>query len=285
MTRSSGKYFKRPILKGLGLWSFLVLGSFWATAKVLQGRSQVESELLDLAWTIAAAAYGAGLGWVAVQAKWRGLDLGRLFGSKPARVSWTGFSLGILGVFLAQGFFLSIASHTLDLWAPEWSKKIFPPDSLTMTEGVAPWLVACLLAPLTEEVLFRGILLHRLQERWGWTKALVGTSLCFGLLHGKGFMGMFLFSMTLSLLYLHTRSLWACVGFHAANNGLAMGLAFALGPATGQREDSLQGPLAWTVFYGVSLFLLAAVLFGMGWLFKANWPGRSFRTPYAMNRS
>ena len=42
---------------------------------------------------------------------------------------------------------------------------------------------ACLAAGITEELIFRGLIMHLLEDRWNKTIAVVAPSVCFGLLH------------------------------------------------------------------------------------------------------
>ena len=77
-----------------------------------------------------------------------------------------------------------------------------------------------LLAPLCEEVFFRGYLLHAL-ERCGRLRAAVMVSLCFALVHTLApaqMVGCVLLSLLLCWMTLHTQSILAPVIVHAAYN-------------------------------------------------------------------
>jgi membrane protease YdiL (CAAX protease family) len=83
-------------------------------------------------------------------------------------------------------------------------------------------LIIVVVAPVMEEVLFRGVLLHRWAHRWGLRAGIILTSLAFGILHVEP-IGHFLFGVVLCTLYLTTGSLWAPIAAHALNNALALG--------------------------------------------------------------
>lgn len=75
-----------------------------------------------------------------------------------------------------------------------------------------------LLAPICEEVFFRGYLLHAL-ERSGKIRAAVVTSLCFALVHTlDGFVPLALFGMLLCLMTYRTGSLAAPILLHMSYN-------------------------------------------------------------------
>ena len=81
--------------------------------------------------------------------------------------------------------------------------------------------LALAVAPaLGEELLFRGLLLGRLSERWGAPAGLAGSSLLFAALHpdwaqaaAAGVLGLYLGALTL-----RTGSLYAALLFHGTNN-------------------------------------------------------------------
>ncbi|HET6588118.1 MAG TPA: CPBP family intramembrane glutamic endopeptidase [Oleiagrimonas sp.] len=88
-------------------------------------------------------------------------------------------------------------------------------------------LVVC-VAPLVEELIFRGVLLSGLMSRMkaGWAVAL--SALIFGCVHLPDFKfawyaipALVLLGVVLALLRLRTRSLWPAMAAHAANNLMA----------------------------------------------------------------
>jgi membrane protease YdiL (CAAX protease family) len=79
------------------------------------------------------------------------------------------------------------------------------------------------VAPLAEEILFRG-LVHRLVRRlWGATGATMIASLAFAILHLEPWYLLALFGLgvLLSLIYEATGSLTPCVITHGAHNGIS----------------------------------------------------------------
>lgn len=88
------------------------------------------------------------------------------------------------------------------------------------------YLVVCILAPLAEEVIFRGAVLRTMLDHWEgrkrWT-AIIISALLFGLAHMNPAQipHAFLIGLLLGWLYERSRSLIPCVVLHCANNTIA----------------------------------------------------------------
>jgi CAAX protease family protein len=92
--------------------------------------------------------------------------------------------------------------------------------------AVAAVLEIALLAPVAEELFFRGFFFAGLRSRWSFVPAALVTGLIFGLVHaptgptaaiplaGLGF--------ALCFIYERTGSLWPCIFAHVFNNSLAL---------------------------------------------------------------
>ena len=82
------------------------------------------------------------------------------------------------------------------------------------------YLATVIVLPLLVEVVFRGILLGRLDERFGRAWGILLSSLLFGLIHFNliQFLYAFLCGMILSLLVIYNRNLWASVIAHSILN-------------------------------------------------------------------
>lgn len=85
-----------------------------------------------------------------------------------------------------------------------------------------------LLAAITEELVFRGYVLSFVGNQWGWLRAIVLSSMLFGLMHNAKIQGPIaselyvLIAASAGLLYAlvtyYTKSIWNAVGLHAAWN-------------------------------------------------------------------
>ncbi len=80
---------------------------------------------------------------------------------------------------------------------------------------------ACLLAPLAEEVLYRGVLFRSFRNRLGVLPAGLISSAIFAMLHfydGYGLLSVGIFGLSCALLYASTGSLVSCIALHLLYN-------------------------------------------------------------------
>ncbi len=94
----------------------------------------------------------------------------------------------------------------------------------TWWDGVSALLALVLVAPITEELLFRGWLLPDLKEQYGTRRALVWSSLLFGLVHIEPAAVLYatLGGLVLGAVALRTKSTLASIAMHAGVNALPL---------------------------------------------------------------
>jgi glutamate-5-semialdehyde dehydrogenase len=115
-----------------------------------------------------------------------------------------------------------LPSTTLDNWntAPEL-------DSLMSTAWLGPAL-AVVIAPLTEEIIFRGVILRGLLGRWRPWIAITASALLFALMHLNPAQTpvALILGLLLGWVYARTRSLGLCILGHALNNAASYPIEF-----------------------------------------------------------
>lgn len=96
-------------------------------------------------------------------------------------------------------------------------------------------LVVGLLAPVAEELFFRGFMLGRLREQWPPGRAIVVTSLGFGLIHGEPVHAALAFAIGIYLGWVAERSasVAPAIGCHAVNNTVSVLLVASAGARHG----------------------------------------------------
>jgi len=82
-------------------------------------------------------------------------------------------------------------------------------------------LLLVIIAPIAEELYFRGYLLNRLNNKFNTIIAVLLPSFLFALLHVE-LLGAFIFAALLSLIYLKTKSIYGPIIIHMSNNFLAL---------------------------------------------------------------
>lgn len=169
-----------------------------------------------------------------------------------------------------------------------WTRLVpVPPDTLrpfeTLTRTPEGRLVVTLFAvaaaPLLEELVFRGLVQGRLERRWGPAPAIALTSVVFALFHALPWV--LPIHIVLGLAFgwavYATRSVWAGVVLHAANNSLA---ALGMGGAPPRLP-----PTVWRAGVDADFLTALAVLAASsllawrvaGMLLRAGRPGNARR--------
>src|SRR3954454_25151929 len=132
-------------------------------------------------------------------------------------------ALAFFGFFL----FLVLWQQLLDITQQDdLAQELGARDSTANLVSVA--LLVCVLAPIAEELFFRGFMFGALQRPIGWIGAAVVTGIVFGLIHAGGTDAVFLVPLAvlgflLCWLYRRTGSLLPGMAVHAFNNALALG--------------------------------------------------------------
>lgn len=107
-------------------------------------------------------------------------------------------------------------------------------------------LAVVVIAPIAEELLFRGLLQGSLERRLGNWPGLIVTALAFGLLHGRlRFIPVSLLGILMGYAVMRTNSVVSGMLAHSINNALAMALAFLIQP-----EFIAFDSLAWSMGLG-----------------------------------
>jgi hypothetical protein len=133
-----------------------------------------------------------------------------------------GWSLAVMvGFWIANAIVLAIFGDPPEQEITEEIKEETAALALAGYVGIT-----CLLAPIAEEVFFRGLLFPVLRSRWGTAAGVIATGVLFSLVHAAGspveaLIVLFVLGAGLCLLYLRTGSLLPCIGVHALNNAIA----------------------------------------------------------------
>lgn len=95
-------------------------------------------------------------------------------------------------------------------------------------EYILAFFTLVVIAPVAEEMLFRGYLYGKLKKRIPWWSAALITSVLFGVAHGQWNVAVdtFVLGLFLCLLRDITGSLWPSIMLHMLKNGLAYYLLF-----------------------------------------------------------
>ena len=198
-----------------------------------------------------ALSMGATIAGVLIYRKLR-RGTGRMFhfslrGFNPMLILW-GFVMVLLtGV---------VIEPVLELFPDAFLKMI---DKMGMHGG---WsiLMLVVLAPVMEEVLFRGILLESVRSKHSAGRAIVVSALMFGVIHliPQQVVNAFAIGLILGYIYVRTESLWPVIIIHALNNAMAYVIMQWSDGANITVRSLIENNTLYAVVYGVSLAALVA---------------------------
>ena len=126
--------------------------------------------------------------------------------------------------------------------------------------GRGAWAIVTVvvMAPLFEEVIFRGVLLESTRVRYGVVAAWLLSSAIFGIVqvHPTVVVNAFVMGLVLAFIYLRTDSLWSAIILHAINNGIAY-LALIAGHGNSMLIDMVGSRTLYVLFYIAALAVFA----------------------------
>ncbi|MGD8624266.1 MAG: CPBP family intramembrane metalloprotease [Anaerolineae bacterium] len=200
---------------GLVLWLLLALGlvllaSFFAPdMNVGLLISLLELALLLPVWWLALRKYGA---------RWQDLGLR----------GFRGVALGMgCGLMFLSFLFNGLYNTLLALFDLQAQPDLIP----LLAELDSPWFLlvgAILVAPVVEEIFFRGFVYAGLRARYGWKRAAVVSALLFAAIHLQptAALPIFVLGLIFAFLYEWSSSIWPAIVMHFASNALAIGAAY-----------------------------------------------------------
>ena len=107
-----------------------------------------------------------------------------------------------------------------------------PPDqaitetAIRLVDPVVLVVAIVIVAPVAEEVFFRGVVYNAWLREYGPRRALIGSAALFALIHGSVFalLPIFGLGLALAMIYRWTGSLASAIAMHAAFNGLSLAI-------------------------------------------------------------
>jgi membrane protease YdiL (CAAX protease family) len=175
--------------------------------------------------SIAAGAQYAILLGIVLALTW-GLDRRSFLALRPPKSWWRAAGISAIVIFVV----FVVTAVVAQFGNADDEQGLIPEsfDSSRAAQFAAYAAVVVVVAPVVEELLFRGVG-YALLEPFGQTAAILLTGLAFALVHGLliGFAVIASFAVGLAYLRARTSSLYPCILLHASFNafGLAVGIA------------------------------------------------------------
>lgn len=174
------------------------------------------------------------------------------------RLQWYNSSLVLLGIVLILAVSVVI-EPLINLFPDHYMER------LNQSIGNGGWalLMTVVLAPVFEEMLFRGLILESARTKWGASTAIVLSAALFGLVHLPILpqaLNAFVMGIALGYIYVLTGSLLSVIIIHAINNGLAFLLLEMTGTQSSDLKSIIGNDLVYWIVYGGSVVIFVSVM-------------------------
>ncbi len=105
--------------------------------------------------------------------------------------------------------------------APVFENSSFP---------IALFFGGAIVAPLIEEIFFRGFIFSGLRNRWDWKRAAATSAVLFALAHilPTSLLPIFILGIIFAFLYQASGSIWPAILMHGLTNSMALSVAYAI---------------------------------------------------------
>ena len=147
-------------------------------------------------------------------------------GLRSFKLEMIGLGCGLMLLSLAFNFIFGLFLGLFGL-------RIQPDLIPIFAQLSSPWFLligGAIVAPIVEEIFFRGFVFAGLRPRYGWQRAAVISSALFALIHlvPTAILPIFLLGYIFAYLYQRSNSIWPAILMHSATNALALGAAYVM---------------------------------------------------------
>jgi len=245
---------------------FLVIGLFVAEyvvrAALLDLRAVSGVDPRDVSGVVAILGNGI---LFSVLLRYKRISYASLFHPSRSSVVATVGTLTIPVLLIVPGLIMVMWTIQLVLQSvfplSHWQQALF--DRLSSSDPVSV-ITVCVLAPILEEMLFRGIILRSFLHQYRPLYAILGSAVLFGLAH----LNIYQFAAGVAVgivsgwIYERARSLWPCILLHAAYNSAVTSiyLLFVSGDTNDRWEPSIGYWVGAFIFAFIGASLLQRLL-------------------------
>jgi membrane protease YdiL (CAAX protease family) len=211
--------FERLRVRGLVLQLLIAV----AAVLLLASRAWPQLRRTGYATTNMLLAYGVMFLVLILRGKFAGLEWKKLFGPRPKVAQFPLLGV-VMPLALITAATLILLFVPLSYLAPELVQHTILEGSAldevhSAGQFVVLFLTIAVVAPIVEELFFRGLVLHRFARKWGTSAGVIASSALFAVGHVE-WIGHFVTGVAFALIYLRTRSLWMSILAHGVYNGM-----------------------------------------------------------------
>lgn len=178
---------------------------------------------------------------------------------------------GVLAISAAIGVAYIVSRIDPELTIKMMNERIMDDDGSLM-DKIYNIISAVILAPIVEELIFRGVMFNRIKMKWGVTKAIIISSVLFGILHmNLAIAGAVLFGVMMCIVYMKTHNILVTMSIHFVNN-----LTGIFGSFGGNQDVSLSD-IQEVLSLGKGAIIITCIfsIISIYYIVK-NWPSKNY---------
>lgn len=164
----------------------------------------------------------------------------------------------LLLIAIGLQLFMSVGLSLIEEWQPAWFKEYNElMESLTIKGNLAAMAYVVLIGPVSEELIFRGAIMGKMENYMDFTMANVVQALCFGVYHMNLIQGIYAFGIGMVLGYVchRCKTIFASVSLHILFNAASVVILYL-----GGEEAELSGSVTAVMVAG-GLLIAVMMLF------------------------
>lgn len=214
--------------------------------------------------------------WALVIIRKHNVSLAKLIGQTPNDMNWWPmFGLTLTLLVYAIGA-IAVVLYPIFTMNQDFAIKLL--DATSNHSPIHTLFLGVFIAPIVEEIIFRGFLLNRIGKKWGIRTGIILSSLIFGLGHSIFFLGAFVIGIVFCLIYIKTKTLIVPMTSHILYNSLVW-----LGSLVAQDSGGFSSEY-WLqfVYQGLVAILISSPIIFM--MMIKWWPSSSQKLPYDSNK-
>ena len=147
--------------------------------------------------------------------------------------TWTDLLLAPIGfvvVTIASGALMALMVAMFPQVTWEQAQEVGYKNLYQLGDFILAFICLVVLAPVCEEIVFRGWLYGKLRFRMPALPAILITSVLFGIMHGQLNVGVTVFAMSLGMCVMRelTGTIWSGMLLHMIKNGIAFYFLFIM---------------------------------------------------------
>ncbi len=216
------------------------------------------------------------IAWALIIIRKHDISMTQLMGKTPQNMNWLpiiGLTVTLLVYAIGAIAAVIYPIYTLN---PDFATKLL--DAASKNSPIHTLILGVFIAPIVEEIIFRGFLLNRIGTKWNIRTAIILSSLIFALGHSIFFIGAFVIGIVFCLLYIKTKTLLVPMSAHVLYNSIVW-----LGSLVSQETGGFSSEYWLQFLYqGLVAILISSPIIFI--IIIRWWPLNSTTLPYDSNR-